>query len=109
MGLHRGAVLSAGLLVLNSYTKKYDLGELAQKHRQAGGDLWLIREHYLSLLVDVRMHEKPFEALQKNRDHKTPHFIGACQQLSDVYRGARSKRTTRRISGPRTRSRLWKT
>jgi hypothetical protein len=34
-----GAVLSAILLVLNSYTKKYDLGELAQKHRQAGSDL----------------------------------------------------------------------
>jgi hypothetical protein len=78
-----GAVLSAILLVLNSYTKKYDLGELAQKHRQAGSDLWLIREQYLSLLVDVRMREKPLEALQQQRDRLT-------QQLYETYRGAPS-------------------
>jgi hypothetical protein len=78
-----GAVLSAILLVLNSYTKKYDLGELAQKHRQAGSDLWLIREHYLSLLVDVRMREKPLEALQQQRDTLV-------RQLYEVYRGAPS-------------------
>lgn len=78
-----GAVLSALLLVLNSYTKKYDLGELAQKHRQAGSDLWLVREHYLSLLVDVRMREKPIEALQEQRDRLV-------QQLYEIYRGAPS-------------------
>ena len=77
------AILSAGLLVLNSYTKKYDLGELAQKHRQAGSDLWLIREHYFSLLVDVRMQEKPLEALQQKRDKLV-------QQLYEIYRGAPS-------------------
>lgn len=78
-----GALLSTVLLVLNSYTKKYDLGELAQKHRQAGSDLWLIREHYLSLLVDVRMQEKPLEALQQKRDELV-------QQLYEIYRGAPS-------------------
>lgn len=78
-----GAVLSAVLLVLNSYTKKYDLGELAQKHRQAGSDLWLVREHYLSLLVDLAMREKPLEALQAQRDKLV-------QQLYEVYRGAPS-------------------
>ena len=78
-----GALLSSALLILNSYTKKYDLGELAQKHRQAGSDLWLIREHYLSLLVDVRMREKPLEALQQQRDN-------LIQQLYEVYRGAPS-------------------
>ena len=36
-----GAVVSTSLLVLNAYTKNYDLGELAQKHRQAGVDLWI--------------------------------------------------------------------
>ena len=30
-----GVVVSTTLLVLNAYTKDYDLGELAQKHRQA--------------------------------------------------------------------------
>lgn len=78
-----GAVLSAFLLILNSYTKKYDLGELAQKHRQAGSDLWLVREHYLSLLVDVRMREKPIEASQEQRNRLV-------QQLYEIYRGAPS-------------------
>ena len=78
-----GAVLSAALLVLNSYTKKYDLGELAQKHRQAGSDLWLIREHYVSLLVDLAMRKKPLEALQERRDE-------LIDQLYEVYRGAPS-------------------
>jgi hypothetical protein len=77
------AILSGALLVLNSYTKKYDLGELAQKHRQAGSDLWLVREHYFSLLVDVRMQEKPLEALQAKRDELV-------QQLYEIYRGAPS-------------------
>lgn len=77
------AILSGILLVLNSYTKKYDLGELAQKHRQASSDLWLIREHYFSLLVDVRMQEKPVEALQSKRDELV-------QQLYEIYRGAPS-------------------
>lgn len=77
------AILSGILLVLNSYTKKYDLGELAQKHRQAGSDLWLIREHYFSLLVDVRMQEKPLETLQSKRDELV-------QQLYEIYRGAPS-------------------
>jgi hypothetical protein len=78
-----GLIFSTTLLVLNAYTKDQDLGEIAQKHRQAGSDLWLIREHYLSLLVDVRMQEKPIEALQAQRD-KLVH------QLYDIYRGAPS-------------------
>ena len=78
-----GALLSALLVVLNSYTKKYDLGELAQKHRQAGSDLWLMREQYLSLLVDVRIREKPLEALQEQRD-------ALVRQLHEIYRGAPS-------------------
>lgn len=78
-----GLVLSTALLALNSYTKDYDLGAIAQKHRQAGSDLWLIRESYLSLLVDVAMREKPLEALQEHRDRLTV-------QLHEIYRGAPS-------------------
>jgi hypothetical protein len=37
-----GIIVSTVLLALNSYTKNYDLGELAQKHKQAANDLWLI-------------------------------------------------------------------
>lgn len=63
-----GIVISTALLVLNAYTKNYNLGELAQKHRAAGADLWIIREKYLSLITDLRMGEKPLETLQKERD-----------------------------------------
>lgn len=63
-----GVVVSTALLGLNAYTKNYDLGELAQKHRQAGADLWIIREKYLSLITDLRMGETPIEALQNARD-----------------------------------------
>jgi hypothetical protein len=64
-----GFVVSSVLLVLNAYTKNYDLGELAQKHRQAGADLWIVREKYFSLLTDLRMGGEPIEKLQTNRDN----------------------------------------
>ena len=63
-----GVVISTILLVLNAYTKNYDLGELAQKHKQAANDIWLIREQYLSLLSDLAMEQKPLENLQMERD-----------------------------------------
>lgn len=78
-----GAIASTALLALNAYTKNYDLGELAQKHKQAANDLWIIREKYLSLLVDLAMKEKPIEFLQQQRDK-------LIEQLHTVYSGAPS-------------------
>lgn len=78
-----GMVISTVLLALNSYTKNYDLGETAQKHKQAANDLWLIREKYLSLLVDLAMRGKTLEALQKQRDDLV-------EQLHTVYSSAPS-------------------
>lgn len=78
-----GTVVSTVLLALNAYTKDYDLGELAQKHRQAASDIWLIREKYLSLLTDLAMKEKPVEALQQQRD-------ALLDQLHNIYGGAPS-------------------
>ena len=78
-----GIIVSTTLLVLNAYTKNFDLGELAQKHKQAATDLWLIRERYLSLLVDLRMKEKPLESLQLARD-------ALLEDLHTVYGGAPS-------------------
>jgi len=83
VGAAIGVIVSTALLVLNAYTKDYDLGELAQKHKQAANDLWLVREKYLSLLVDMRMKEKPLESLQKQRDELV-------EQLHSVYSGAPS-------------------
>ena len=78
-----GLIVSTILLALNAYTKNYDLGELAQKHKQAANDLWLIREKFQSLLVDVRMREKPLESLQDHRDK-------LIEELHTVYGGAPS-------------------
>jgi hypothetical protein len=78
-----GVIVSTALLVLNAYTKDYDLGELSQKHRQAGADLWIIREKYLSLITDLRMGERPIEDLQKGRDK-------LLEDLHAVYSGAPS-------------------
>lgn len=71
VGAALGIVISTSLLVLNAYSKNYDLGELAQKHKQAANDLWLIRERYLSLIIDLKMGEKPIEVLQQIRDELT--------------------------------------
>jgi len=78
-----GVVVSTGLLVLNAYTKNYDLGELAQKHRQAASALWLIREKYLSLLTDLRMGSTVVSDLQRRREE-------LLEELHRVYSGAPS-------------------
>lgn len=83
IGAAIGAFVSTTLLILNAYTKDYDLGELSQKHRQAGADLWIIREKYLSLITDLRMGEKPIETLQGERDE-------LLAELHSVYSGAPS-------------------
>jgi len=76
-----GILVSTILLVLNAYTKNYNLGELIQKHKQAACDLWMIRERYLSLLTDLRMGERPIENLQTSRDE-------LLDQLHGIYQSA---------------------
>lgn len=68
IGAALGALISTLLLALNAYTKNDDLGGLAQKHRDSGANLWVIRERYLSLLVDMRLGLESIPALQKRRD-----------------------------------------
>ena len=76
-------LVSTSLLALNAYTKNYDLGELSQKHRQAGADLWIIREKYLSLITDLRVGSKPIERVQVERDN-------LLDELHAIYTGAPS-------------------
>lgn len=83
VGAAIGVLISTALLVLNAYTKNYDLGELAQKHKQAANDIWLIREKYLSLITDLAMGEKPLGGLQTERDNLVV-------ELHSVYTGAPS-------------------
>jgi SMODS and SLOG-associating 2TM effector domain family 4 len=56
---------------------------MAQKHRKAAADLWLVRENFCSLLVDVAMREKPLEQLQRHRDE-------LIQELHAIYNSAPS-------------------
>jgi len=83
VGAAIGVVLATALLILNTYTKNYDLGELAQKHKQAANDIWLIREKYLSLLTDLASGNKPIDALQEERDK-------LLTELHTVYTGSPS-------------------
>lgn len=78
-----GAVVATTLLVLNAYTKNYDLGELAQKHRQAAAELWMLREKYLALITDLRAGASTLEELTKRRDD-------ILDDLHAVYTGAPS-------------------
>jgi hypothetical protein len=78
-----GLVLSVVLLVLNSYMKSYDFGQLAERHRDAARDLWLIRERYLSILVDLAAGTDQFDRIQARRDE-------LLVQLHAVYRGSPS-------------------
>lgn len=83
VGAAIGIVVSTALLVLNAYTKNYDLGELAQKHRQAAADLWLIREKYLALITDLRVGKESLEKATTRRDE-------LLEDLHGVYSGAPS-------------------
>jgi hypothetical protein len=78
-----GALVSTVLLVLNAYTKDYDLGAVAQEHKQAANDIWLIRERYLSLITDLRMKRRPLEDLLAARDE-------LAEELHAVYAGSPS-------------------
>lgn len=76
-----GIIFSTILLVLNAYTKDYDLGELAQKHKQAASDLWLIREQYLSLITDIAAGDSSIEKIREQRDL-------LLEKLHTIYSGA---------------------
>ena len=50
-----GAIFSLILLILNSYAKNFNLGEISQDHKVAADALWKIREEYVSLLTDFEI------------------------------------------------------
>jgi len=83
IGAVLGLIVSTCLIGLNAYTKDYDLGEVAQKHKQAASELWGIRERYLSVLTDLAMKRKPLHDIQVQRDE-------LIEDLQAVYSGAPS-------------------
>ena len=61
-----GALISLVLLILNTYTKNFNLIESAQEHKSASDLLWKIREEYVSLLTDFEILEA--EEIMQKRD-----------------------------------------
>lgn len=78
-----GTVIAVILLALNAYSKDYDLGEIAGKHKEAANELWLIREKYLSLLTDLALGNKSIDSIQTRRDE-------LAIELHDIYSGSPS-------------------
>lgn len=75
------AVLSALLFSINLFVRGHDFGEIAKKHADAASNLWLLREKYLSLLVDLKMGTLDLAAMQQQRDL-------LLDQLHNTYKGA---------------------
>lgn len=63
-----GVIAATALLVVNAYTKDFDLSAKAQKHRQSASDIWHIRERYLSLLTDMNIAGTSIDGIKKRRD-----------------------------------------
>lgn len=61
-----GALVSLVLLILNTYTKNFNLIESAQEHKSSSDLLWKIREEYVSLLTDFEILE--IEEIMRKRD-----------------------------------------
>lgn len=78
-----GVLVSFVLLAINSYMKSVDLGQLAQKHRSAAADLWLVREKYLSLLTDLQIDGTNMDSATGRRDE-------LLQELHAAYEAAPS-------------------
>lgn len=78
-----GAAISTALLALNIYAKENDLGAIAQKHKQAANNIWLIRERYVSLITELLMHRSPLEDFIVERDKLS-------NELHDIYSGSPS-------------------
>ena len=75
------ALFSTALLCLTLYSKDFNLLALAEKHKQAALDVLEIREELLSLLVDIKIGNKPIEHFQTKRDELNARLV-------NTYRGA---------------------
>lgn len=62
------SAISALLLIANSLSKGYDLGELSASHGATALKLLDLREEYLSLLYDIKARSIGVEDIQHRRD-----------------------------------------
>lgn len=88
------AITSVILLAINTYTKEYDLGELAQKHTSAASDLWNMRESYMSLLTDIVSNTSSVDKIRETRDKLQDNlksiYEAAPRTLPNAYADAQS-------------------
>lgn len=77
------AICSTTLLAITLYNRDYNLGEIAQKHRETAAVIWIAREAVLSLLTDYRGGIVSLEKAAAARDDIN-------KQLSRIYKTAPS-------------------
>jgi hypothetical protein len=86
------ALLSTILLVLNSYNKDVDLGQIAERHKEIAARLWSIRESYLSILTDIRIGSSTVDEVKSRRDNLQSElatiYSAAPRTLDAAYRKA---------------------
>ncbi|MZQ48622.1 MAG: SLATT domain-containing protein [Bacteroidales bacterium] len=75
------ALISASLFALNTYLKKYDIGQIVQKHVDCASNLWNVRESYLSLLADIKTEKLNVDEIIEKRDMLQ-------KELFNIYKGA---------------------
>jgi hypothetical protein len=75
------ALISTALLILTTYTKNYNLGQISQKHADAAIQIWNMREKYLSLITDIKAGAISEEEVRKQRDTLQKELYG-------IYKGA---------------------
>ena len=76
-----GSVIATLLFGISAYSKNYNLGEIAERHRQAANELWVVREQYVSLLTDLRCSAISVSDARIERDRLV-------QELSEIFRGS---------------------
>lgn len=67
-GVLIGALLSTLQVGMNTYLKDHDLAEVARRHSLTAARLWIIREKFLSLLVDLKSEATALKSIHDMRD-----------------------------------------
>jgi len=64
-----GATICSTLqFILNAYTKDVDPGQKAERYKKTAGELWDVRETYLSILTDLCDPNADLDAVRIKRD-----------------------------------------
>lgn len=61
-------ILSVVLTGLTIFSKSYMFENRRQSHKQSADSLWLVREKYVSLIVDIHNQVSPIEELMHRRE-----------------------------------------